>query len=442
MHAAVVKFNALPDAVRAAAEHHDFFVAGGTRFAFAVFGFIAGIEVGGAGGKFRRAGVDPLVDGAHFEGVAVRAHGVFIGVQQLGQTAVGKAFLFEFAHLRGINAGERLFAKFFGVFVQRQFGAHDVFNLHEEPRVDAGNLVHFLQGPASGEGVAHVPDAFGAGFTQFFFQQFAVLGFFVHAVDAHFQPAQGFLERFLEGAANGHDFAHGFHLRGQAVRRLREFFKGETRNFGDHVVNRRFKAGRRGAAGDVVAQLIQRVAHRQLGGNLGNRKAGGFGSQRRRARHARVHFNDHHAAIGRVDGKLHVGAARVDANFTQHGNRGVAQQLVFLVGERLRRSDGDGIAGVHAHRVEVFNRADDDAVVRLVAYHFHLKLFPAQQRFFNQQLVRGRGFQTALADGDKFFHVVGDAAAGAAQCETGTDDDRKTDARLHLQGFFQPVRNA
>jgi hypothetical protein len=68
---------------------------------------------------------------------------------------------------------------------------------------------------------------------------------------------------------------------------------------------------------------------------------------------------------------------------------GVAQALVFLVGERLRRRDGDAVAGVHAHRVEVLDRADDDAVVRLVADHFHLEFLPAEHRFFDQHLVHG-----------------------------------------------------
>jgi hypothetical protein len=70
---------------------------------------------------------------------------------------------------------------------------------------------------AGGEGVAHVPDALGTGLAQFLFQDFAVLGLFVHAVHAHFQAAQGLLEGFLEGAADGHHLAHGLHLRGQAV---------------------------------------------------------------------------------------------------------------------------------------------------------------------------------------------------------------------------------
>jgi hypothetical protein len=65
-------------------------------------------------------------------------------------------------------------------------------------------------------GVAHVPDALGAGLAQLLFEQLAVLRLLVHAVDAHFQAAQRLLERFLEGAADGHHLAH-LHLRGQAV---------------------------------------------------------------------------------------------------------------------------------------------------------------------------------------------------------------------------------
>jgi hypothetical protein len=42
---------------------------------------------------------------------------------------------------------------------------------------------------------------------------------------------------------------------------------------------------------------------------------------------------------------------------------------------------------VHAHRVEVLDGAHDDAVVRLVADHFHLVFLPADQRLFDEQLV-------------------------------------------------------
>jgi hypothetical protein len=41
--------------------------------------------------------------------------------------------------------------------------------------------------------------------------------------------------------------------------------------------------------------------------------------------------------------------------------------------------DGDRVAGVHAHRVEVLDGADDDAVVLVVAHDLHLEFLPAEQ---------------------------------------------------------------
>ena len=97
---------------------------------------------------------------------------------------------------------------------------------------------------------------------------------------------------------------------------------------------------------------------------------------------------------------------------------------------------------MHAHRVQVFNRADDDAVVGLVAHDFHLVLFPAEQRLFNQQLVGGRGFEATLADDFKLFRVVGNAATRAAQREAGADDRGETQGLLHVPGFLHAVGDA
>ena len=195
------------------------------------------------------------------------------------------------------------------------------------------------------------------------------------------------MQALLEGAANGHDFADRLHLRGQSGRGQREFLEREPRNLGDDIINGRLERGRGLTTGNVVGQLVQRIADRQLGGNLGNREAGGFGGQRRRARDARIHFDDDEPAIVRVDGKLNVGATGFNADFAQDCNRCFTHHLVFLVGQRLRRRHGDGIPGVHTHRIEVFDRTDDDAVVGAVAHDLHLVFFPADQRLFNQQFV-------------------------------------------------------
>lgn len=249
---------------------------------------------------------------------------------------------------------------------------------------------------------------------------------------AGFQAAQRLLQRFLEGATHRHHLAHRLHLGGETGIGLRELLEREARDLGDDVVDRRLERGRRLAAGDLVLQLIQRIAHRQLGGDLGDREAGRLGRQRRRTRHARVHFDDDHTAGLRIDTELHVRAAGVHADLAQHRDGRVTQALVFLVGQRLRRCDGDAVAGVHAHRVQVLDGADDDAVVRGVADNFHLELLPAQHRLFHQHFGRRRQFQAAGDDVDQLFPVVGDATAASAQREAGADDGGIADAGLDL----------
>ena len=106
----------------------------------------------------------------------------------------------------------------------------------------------------------------------------------IQAVDADFQAAQGFLQGFLKSAAYRHDFADRFHLRGQPIIGLRKFFESKTRHFGHHVIDARLERCRRSAAGNFISQLIQGVTDGEFGGDFGDRKPGGFGSQRRRTR--------------------------------------------------------------------------------------------------------------------------------------------------------------
>ena len=138
-----------------------------------------------------------------------------------------------------------------------------------------------------------------------------------------------------------------------------------------------------------AVKSTERVADRELGRDLGDGEAGRLRGQRRGARDARVHFDDDEAAVRGIDRELHVRAAGLDADLAQHRDRGVAHALVFLVGQRQRRRHRDRVAGMHAHRIEVLDRADDDAIVVLVAHHLHLELFPAEHRFLDQHLEVG-----------------------------------------------------
>jgi hypothetical protein len=96
--------------------------------------------------------------------------------------------------------------------------------------------------------------------------------------------------------------------------------------------------------------------------------------KRRAARDARVHLDDDDLARLWVDSELHVAAAGVDADLADDRLGGVAQLLILGVREREGRRDGDAVAGVHPHRVDVLDGADDHDVVGVVAHDLELEL--------------------------------------------------------------------
>ena len=245
----------------------------------------------------------------------------------------------------------------------------------------------------------------------------------------------------MDVAANRHHFAHGLHRRVQQWLGALELFKGKARNFGDDIINRRFERCWR-CAGNVIGDFVERETDRQFRRDLRNREARGFRCKRRRTRYARVHFNHDQAAILRIDCELYVGTTCFYADFTQARDARIAHDLIFFVGQRQRWRNRDGIAGVHAHRVDILNRADDDGIVRAVTHDFHLIFFPTEQRFFNQHFGGWRCIKAAGHDLDKFVAVVSDTAAGATHGETWANDRWQARALKHLQRFFHRMRDA
>ena len=239
-----------------------------------------------------------------------------------------------------------------------------------------------------------------------------------------FERTQGFLKRLFERPAYGHGLADRFHLRAEQIPGLGEFIKGETRHLDDHIVDRGFKRGRR-LARNIIRNFVQGVAHGQLGGNFGNRKPGGFTRQRRRARHPRVHFNHHQPTGLRVDGKLDIGPTRVHPDFADDTQRRVPHELIFFVGQGLGRRNRNGITGMNAEGIEIFDGTDDDHIVLSVTHHFQFKLFPAGDRLFNQDLMRGRGLQAPLDNGLEFLRCLDDPAPGAPKSPRRPDDQRQ-----------------
>ncbi len=372
----------------------------------------------------------------------MRAHLRLVDAEQLRQALIGEAHAFETQHaiaieLRQANAGERPLL------------GDDLLDLGDKPRIDTRvlvNLVEIHPQPKTvgeiahplGTGVAKLRHHLGAQRRVAFFSR-AAGNDLVETAQIVLEAAQRLLQRFLEGPPDGHGFADRFHLRAETRLGLGKLLEGEARHLGHDVVDGRLERRGRGAAGNLVLQLIEGVADGELRRHARNRETGRFRGECRRARHPRIHLDDDQPAVAGIDGELHVGAAGVDADLAQHRDRGVAHELVFLVGERLRRRDRDRVAGVNAHGIEVLDGADDDAVVLAVADHLHLELLPAEHRLLEQHLVGRRRVETALADLEKLLAVVGDAAAGAAERERRTQDRRKADFRLRLPGAVEIV---
>ncbi|MNU91376.1 hypothetical protein D3C71_812600 [compost metagenome] len=437
MHAAVVELDALTDTVRAATDDHDLVAIGRGRFALLV---IAGVHVSGVGGELGGAGIDPLVDREDVVAGTGLAHLALGHAEDLGETCVGEALALQGAQEVGIEPGH---AALFYLLFQ----LHQLFDLHQEPGVNLGQLEDAVHGETGAERIGDVPDPVATGILQLV----ADAGQGVGGIEVHhgveaglagLEAAQRLVQGLLEVAAYGHHFAHGLHLGGETVVGTGKLLEVEARDLGDHVVNRRLEGGRGTTAGDVVHQLVQGVTDGELGGDLGDGETGRLGGERGGAGDPRVHLYDDHAAIFGVDAELDVGAAGLDTDLAQHRHGGVAHQLVLLVGQRLGWRDSDGVTGVDAHGVEVFDGADDDAVVVAIPHHFHLVLFPADQGLIDEQLL-GRGeIQAALADLDELFGVVGDAATGATHGEGGTDDAGEADHLLHLPRLFHVVGDA
>ena len=234
-------------------------------------------------------------------------------------------------------------------------------------------------------------------------------------------------ERLLEGAADPHRLADRLHLRAERRVGAGELLEGEARELDDDVVERRLEARRRRLR-QVVRDLVERVADGELGGDLRDRVAGRLRRERRRARDARVHLDHADLAGLAVARELDVRAAGLDADGADDGDRGVAELLVGLVGERQLRRDGDRVAGVDAHRVEVLDRADDDDVVAPVADHLELELVPALDRLLDQHLADRALAQAALDLGAQLGGGRDEAAAVAAERERRPDDRGHGDA--------------
>ena len=94
-----------------------------------------------------------------------------------------------------------------------------------------------------------------------------------------------------------------------------------------------------------------------------------------------------------------------------------------------------------AHGVEVFDGADNHAIVLTVADHFQLKFLPAQERLFDQNFACTAGIEAAGDNRLKLIQIVGDAATRTTEGKARTDDQRPlADGRGNGERFRHGVR--
>ena len=115
------------------------------------------------------------------------------------------------------------------------------------------------------------------------------------------------------------------------------------------------------------------------------------------------------------------------------------QSCLKIFRDREHRSSTEGIACVDTERVNIFNEADRDHVVVPVADYFELKLFPAENRFLDEDLMNEGCLQAAGHDDLELFPVVDKSAAGAAHRIGRTQNDRIAETVGDLKTFLHRV---
>ena len=417
MNRAVVELNALANADGAGAEDDD--LAGIRDLDFIFLRLERRVVVRRSGFELSSARIDHLVLRQDVHRLARCADFVHRLARDFRNRAVGKADILSLKHQ----------ARRQGLALELVFKVGDVLDFVEEPIVNLRDVVDFVnRGHAAAQGFGDDKDAFivdagkillDAGIVPF------VHLVHVQAVYADFQGTDSFEESAFKVAVDAHDLARGLHLRAERMVSVDEFIKRPAREFDDAVVEGRLEAGFRLLC-DSIRDFIERVADGDFCGDFRDRIARSLRSEGRRTADTRVDFDDVVAVAVRVEGILRVAAA-FDAELADNAKRCTAEHLVFMVRQRLRRRNDDGIARMDADRVEVFHVADGDAVVMAIAHDFVLDFLPAGNAALDEDLANHRVRQAFDDDFDEFFLVVRNTAAGAAHRVGRTNDDRIAD---------------
>ena len=289
---------------------------------------------------------------------------------------------------------------------------HDVLQAGDEPGVYLGEFHDALDAVALFQRLGDGEDAQVGGMGQLVVEvvegQALVAHEAVHALAYH---AQALLDDFLEGAADGHDFAHGLHGGTDFAADAHELRQVPARYLADEVVQRGSHIGGIGRA--HLANLVEGVTQGNLGGHEGQGIARGLAGQCGRTAEAGVDLDDAVVIGLGVEGVLDVALAH-DAQVADTPAAEGLQLLHLLLRQRTGGSHHDALAGVYAQRVEVLHRSHGETMVVGVADNLELNFLPALQALLHQDLL-GEG-EGALGQFQEGLLVGTDAAALSAQC--------------------------
>ena len=415
VYGAVVKLYALTDADRTGAQYNNLFLIANLNL---ILGFIAGIVVRSSSFKLSSAGIYHLVGGDDAVGLAHVANFELGLAYASSNGLVGEAHLFSLAQ----QAGSELMG------FQSTLHFNDVLNLRQEPSINLGDGIDFVNGYATAHSFGDneatlIIDIFNFS-ANFFVAQCLQLRHF-QVSQADFQATHSLQHGGFHGALNSHNFAGSLHLGAQGAVGGNKFIKGPTGEFQNDVVDGGLEASL-GLLGNSVFDFVQIIAHSNLTGNLCDRIAGCLGSQSGGTAYTGVNLDNIVVFRIGIQCQLYI-AATYYTQLADDVDGSLAQHLHFFIVQGLGRSHNDGVAGVHAYRIQVFHGADGDAVVGSIANNLELDFLPASNGAFNQALADGAVAQTLLHDINQLVLVFGNTAAGATQGISRTHNQRIAD---------------
>ena len=250
----------------------------------------------------------------------------------------------------------------------------------------------------------------------------------MHALTYH---TQTLLDDFLESTSDRHDFAYRLHAGTDFAADTGKLRQVPTGDFTNQVVQLRSYVSRIRCS--HLANLVERIAQRNLGSHKCQRIAGSLGCECGRAGQTGIHLNHAIIVCLGVEGVLYVTFAH-DAQVTDALGRKFLKHLHLFVAQRAGGSHHDGLTGVDAQRVEVLHACHGETVVVGIADYLELDFFPTFQGFFYQDLL-GKG-ERAFGKFNEGFFVRADTATQSAQGVSGAHHYRITDFAGSRQRIF------